>query len=62
MIDRSNCDWLKSVKRTVGDTERCTLQLIESGELSTDSELYTTIYDINQKSHSILSAIRTYFP
>ena len=62
MINRPERAWVDHVKHVVSDTERHTLHLIESGEFATDSKSYRTIYDINQRSHDILSAIRTYYP
>ena len=62
MINRLDRDWLECTRSAVEDTERYTLQLIENNKFSTDSKQYRTIYDINQKSHDILFAIRTYYP
>ena len=61
MNSHTQKDWLDRTRSVVSETEKETLNLLKDDKCSKPGTSYQVLYNINQKAHSILMTIKTYF-
>jgi hypothetical protein len=54
-------DWLDRAKCVVGQTEKKTFDLLQDDSQFKSGHSREVIYNIHQKAHHILMAVKTYF-